>query len=121
MRKHWIVLFALLVLTGCARDRRGASSLSVQTTLPDGIEVTLVSVERPGTYVERATTTPGGLLNYTGIQPGKYRFVLQVVTPEPLPIRTSYTYRESEPFDVRPGRNRVSWTPDDETVKRTDE
>lgn len=116
----WICLIIVLALAGCVRDRRGGASLTVSTTLPDNIQITLVSVERPGTYVERARTDLGGSLHYVGIRPGKYQLVLQMVAPDPVRALPLYNYLESDPFDVFEGKNNISWTSDTGKIARKD-
>lgn len=119
LNAKWIVpvlCLAALAAAGCQKDRKGAASLSVRTTLPDGVPVTLVSVDRPGTYVERVKSDLGGTLSFTGIVPGKYMLVYQFTAPDGIPGHTPYNYGESEAIVVKPGRNRVEWTVDTGSV-----
>ncbi|HEY3413182.1 MAG TPA: hypothetical protein VGM51_09010 [Armatimonadota bacterium] len=109
-----------IVVGGCRKDQAGSASLSVRTTMPKGIQVTLVSVDRPGTYVERKRTDLGGTLNFTGIQPGKYMLVYQFALESKMPTELPYNYGESKPVEVKAGRNIYDWTVDTGAVSRVE-
>lgn len=124
MRKRaaWIVaVLGAVMVAGCRKDTQGAANLNVQTTLPEGITATLVSVDRPGNYVERSKTDLGGTLIYTRIKPGKYTLVYQFVAEDNVITHLPYHYGESQVIEVKPGRNRVAWEPDTGSVSRLDE
>ncbi|HEY3266150.1 MAG TPA: hypothetical protein VGM37_04435 [Armatimonadota bacterium] len=100
-----------VLASGCRKDVSGAASLSVRTTFPPGIPATLVSTERVGTYVQKAVTDTANTLHFVGIAPGRYKIIYQFRAPSFLPSEASgYNYGESEPFEVKPGRNYLDWT-----------
>ena len=118
----WVFIAVALAAAGggCRKDKAGAASLSVRTTMPEGIEVTLVSLDRPGTYVERAKTDLGGTLSFSGIKPGKYALVYQFVAHDRIPTTIPYNYGESQPVEVKAGRNICEWTVDTGSITRRD-
>ena len=108
----------LILSAGCRRDERGQASLHVRTNLPPGIVVALVSVERPGTYVERATTDLSGTLPYIGIRPGVYKLVFQFRASDLIYTSPMYHYGESEPLTIQPGKNHMEWSAGTNKVER---
>lgn len=105
-----LVAMLAIVGAGCKKDKSGSASLSVRTEFPEGVPVTLVSVERPGTYVEHRKTDLGGSLSFTGVSPGKYTLVYQFNANDRVPTHVPYNYGESAVLDVQPGRNVYEWT-----------
>ena len=118
----WVAIAVALAVAGggCRKDKAGAASLNVRTTMPEGVEVTLVSLDRPGTYVERAKTDLGGALSFSGIKPGKYALVYQFLAYDHVPTSVPYNYGESQPVDVKTGRNICEWAVDTGAVSRVE-
>lgn len=117
----WVAIAVSLAVAGggCRKDKAGPASLSVRTTMPEGVEVTLVSLDRPGTYVERVKTDLGGALNFSGVKAGKYALVYQfVANTDRTPTTLPYNYGESQPVEVKAGRNIYEWTVDTGSVSR---
>ena len=121
MRMRILFAFAALltlIVAGCRQDQRGTSSVTVQTTFPEGIEVTLVNADRVGVYADRARTDLGGRLLFAGIRPGRYKMIFQFARPDLIPSNPAYNYGESDPFEVLPGANRFEWSAGSNEVTR---
>lgn len=111
---------AVILLAGCRKDQKGSATVLVQTTFPEGIEVTLVNADRVGVYADRDTTDLAGRLQFVGIRPGRYKMIFQFARPDMIPSNPAYNYGESDPFEVESGTNRLEWTAGTNGVRRLD-
>lgn len=117
---HVALVLAALCGAGCQRDQRGISTVVVQTTLPEGIEVTLANADRWGVYADRAVADFDGTLRFIGVRPGRYKMIFQFVRPDFIPSHPAYNYGQSDVFEVTSGTNRFEWTPGTGAVHHRD-
>lgn len=113
------VLLAAL-LAGCAPQRRGASSLTVQTTLPEHYQLWLFSVERPSDVPLTAEANPAGDFIFLNLRPGRYRLEMKTGQFSGLALDNPRFYVPSDPIEVFSGSNRISWSPGQKEVRRLD-
>lgn len=114
------VLFSIAALAGCARQQRGGSSLTVQTTLPENYQLWLFSIDRPSEVPLTGEANAAGDFIFLNLRPGLYRLELKTGQFAGFVLDNPRLYVPSEPVEVFEGANRVSWSPGERAVRRMD-